>query len=444
MAKVTIESKEGHIKKAIIESTPEEKEQAEKLAVEKIKSRVKIKGFRPGKAPDHLIRAKFKEDFQEEVLKNILFMASFEIQEHDGVDIYRYLNVSDPQFGESSIKFDLEYEPDPYATLEKLKSFKLKEHRPVIGDKDIQAEIERALEGKAIYTEKSGGAEKGDRVTIDYEVWENDVPVGDPVEDVQVQLGENRFFEPIEKKLIENSVKAGDELTVTVEPEVKSEDEVAHPRDYIVKVKKVEKKELPELTDEIVKEIEPSCSTVEEFRKRMISELEKDFKHANEMGEVSQLIPKLVAESKFSFPETYADDRLMKVIRENNLTPEQVPEEDKEAYKKDLIERKKSQMVYDTLLNMAYRELKIESPPNDFREYVKSEYPESVADIILKIHDKLRKEEELSNQFEGMLIENAIAQYNAHTIFRLFEHLGQVKKGEKLSPEKLKKLYSKE
>ena len=75
---------------------------AKERVTESIKKRVRLPGFRPGKAPISLIQSRFQTEIRSEVLEVLLPQAFREKVREEGLDVVGTPDIS-----------DLQFEPDP-------------------------------------------------------------------------------------------------------------------------------------------------------------------------------------------------------------------------------------------------------------------------------------------------------------------------------------------
>jgi len=130
-----------------------------------------LKGFRPGKAPQNLIRAKIGEDkiFQE-ALEICLPKTYFEAVKKE-----KLTPVSDPE-----IKIDKYDEGKPLAytaIVDIISEFKLPDYKKIkitkktvkVGEKELQKSLEDLQKSYAEYEHKKDSAQKGDKIEINFD-----------------------------------------------------------------------------------------------------------------------------------------------------------------------------------------------------------------------------------------------------------------------------------
>lgn len=189
----------------------------------------------------------------------------------------------------------------------------------VVTQEEIASELERARTYASTTKDKSeGSAVMGDQVVIDFIGYINGeaFPGGDGT-NYPLVLGSNTFIPGFEEQLV--GARIGDVVEVRVPfPENYHAAEYAG-KDALFKVtlKGLRETVLPELTDEIVRRISPSCTTVAEFRDYVESEIlkykEKELKNWKE----ETVLAAVVEQSEIVIPEELINQRAYAI--ENNI-----------------------------------------------------------------------------------------------------------------------------
>ena len=262
--------------KLTVEVSAEEFDKALDLAFEKVVKEVKADGFRPGKMPKNI----FIQRFGWTSLYNEAIQYAFEETYPLALQQTKVYPTAEPKVDldfaslekGKSFTYTAEVDVWPEVHLGEYKGLKVKPLSTRVTKKDVEAEIKHMLESKVENVIKDGPAENGDTVVIDFEGFVDGVPFeGGKAENYQLELGSKAFIPGFEDQLIG----------------AKSEQNVTFPKDYHaslagkaalfkVKVHEVKGKEYPELTDELVKELEiENVNTVEEYQNYVKEDLKK-------------------------------------------------------------------------------------------------------------------------------------------------------------------------
>lgn len=280
--KYTLEKKDTSVI-VKIEITPEEWAKYTDEAFEKNKASYQHAGFRKGHVPRKVMESVYGPRFLDEDALDICFGLYYsealesdrtiEVIDHPSLNEFRHEdNGSVTVVAQAPIKPEVKLGAYTGLTVEKSDR--------KVSEEEFMAEMKRIMERYSRMPEVSGrGVEEGDEVTIDYSGKVDGVVFeGGTAENQRLVIGSGRFIPGFEEQLV--GMNTGDEKDINVKfPEeyhaehLKGKDSVFH-----VKLHKIEKKEVPELTDEFVKDIS-EFESAEEYRndvmKRMTADKEK-------------------------------------------------------------------------------------------------------------------------------------------------------------------------
>lgn len=294
--------------------TLDEKDLAEtvKHTMDHLRPKVKAAGFRPGKAPDHIIERELgAQTVQAEVIDAALGAT------YPQVLIENKINpVGSPQVEVS--KFVPYTELEYVLTVEVLAPVKLPDYKKLkakkpevkVDPKDLDAAVEDLRKRLASHEPVKTAAELEDETVIDFEGSQNGILVpGAKGTDHHLVLGSNSFIPGFEEELI--GLKAGDTKTfdITFPKEYHEASLAGAVVQFKVDVKEVHHIVLPELTDALAVEV-AGVKTVKELRADIESRLKAE-KEADAMRDYeNQLIEEIVKGSKYSLPESLVERQL--------------------------------------------------------------------------------------------------------------------------------------
>jgi trigger factor len=278
--------------------------------VAKIRERVRLPGFRPGKAPAHLVKSRFAGEIRQEVLEAIIPKALQKQVERDNLNIVSRPDVTDVHFHEGEpLRFKAVFEVAPEIELGEYRGLTVEYDEPTVSDDDVNGRIEELRLQKADY------------------VNEDPRPVADG--DFAVVALESRggLAEPIKQDDMMLHVGDPDTLAGFTEalrgmsPGEEKEFEVTYPEDYgqaklsgktipfKLQLKMIRRRELPELTDEFAQDL-GDYRTVDELRdavrKGIFTSRESDAQREAK----NKLVDQLVAAHSFPVPEAFVERQL--------------------------------------------------------------------------------------------------------------------------------------
>ncbi len=227
-------------------------------AYNRTKGKYKVPGFRPGKAPRRFIEMHYGAGvfFDAAVDMCINRVYREELNKHPELEVFGQPEVSFEKAEEGeAFAFTFKVTLYPEVKLGDYKGIKLPKIEYNVSDEDVDTRIKADLAQAARNVSKDGAAANGDITVIDYVGTVDGVEFeGGKAEKYELKLGSGSFIPGFEDGLV-GAVK-GEERDVKVKfpdeyhaENLKGKDAVFH-----VKVNDVMTEEIPELTDEFVKD----------------------------------------------------------------------------------------------------------------------------------------------------------------------------------------------
>ena len=110
---------------------------AEDKAARRYATRVRLPGFRPGKAPPAMVKKKFADAIRQETLESLVQEAYKEVVEREQLKLASQPHVHDVKFGENEpLTFELHLEVRPEVALSRTQGFRVQRAAPrTIGDR---------------------------------------------------------------------------------------------------------------------------------------------------------------------------------------------------------------------------------------------------------------------------------------------------------------------
>lgn len=144
-------------------------------------------------------------------------------------------------------------------------------------DEHVDSSIQSTLEAKSTEKEITDRPVKnGDIATINYVGKKDGVEFeGGTAENYPLTIGSGQFIDGFEDGIIGHSVGETFDLELTFPEEYPSKDLAGQKVVFTVTINKISQKIVPELTDELVKEISDKSKNVKEYKKEVKADLEK-------------------------------------------------------------------------------------------------------------------------------------------------------------------------
>ena len=260
----------------------------------KVKKNINVPGFRKG----HLPRAVFNQKFGEEALYEDAVNALLPNAYEDAVKEADLEVVAQPKIEVVSMEkgqdwvIKAEVVTKPEVKLGDYKDLSVSvEVTKDVTDEEVDAKVERERNNLAELVLKEDAAENGDTVVIDFVGSIDGVEFdGGKGENHSLELGSGQFIPGFEEQLVGS--KAGETVNVTVTfPEDYQAEELAGKEAlFVTTIHEVKAKEVPELDDELAKDIDEEVETLDElkdkYRKELAEQKEATFDDAVEAAAI--------------------------------------------------------------------------------------------------------------------------------------------------------------
>ena len=325
----TIEKLEKSLVKIKITATPEEFEEGLNQAFDKKKKDVTIPGFRKGQ----VTRAQFEKKFGVESLFEDAIYALADKKYGEAVQENQLFVVGDPQLADlnevergKEINFSIIVPVYPEFEVKDFKGLKGKKIVKEATAEEIDAKINELREQNVLVTPKENGAiEEHDIAVFDFKGMKDGVAFeGGTAENYELEIGSKQFIPGFEDQMI--GMKEGEEKTinVTFPNEYQATDLAGKEVQFALKLHEIKKKELPELNDDFVKDLnKENINTVEELKASIKAEIEKTKEQQEKNRLADELIEQLTEKTEIEIPEAMVNASVKDELRDFERTVNQ-------------------------------------------------------------------------------------------------------------------------
>jgi trigger factor len=296
---------------------------AEKVARD-IARIARIPGFRPGKAPITLVRRRFADDIQGEVVQSLVpEYLEKALDEKKLVPVTRP-EVDKVEFKEGEpLKFRAVFEVLPEFELGEYKGLEIQVDAVEAGEPQVDKVVEEMRERAATFVPVEGRAAKdGDYALIKL----SGMPEGggDPVEadNIMCHIGAEETLESFTENLRGADPGETKKFQSKYPDDYPDQKLASKTYDYSVDVLAIKEKKLPEVNDEFAKEAAGEASgvtTVAELRKKILENLEAAKEEQQSSQAREKILEALVKKHDFPVPEALVehqmDVRLERTVR---------------------------------------------------------------------------------------------------------------------------------
>ncbi|MCI6155614.1 MAG: trigger factor [Bacilli bacterium] len=382
-------------------------------------SKVVIKGFRPGKAPAHLIKASIN---QGDVINDAIFTVVNKAYQ-EALDENKFYVFTQPKLNVTKVNADeleatVSFCLPPEITLGEYKKLGIAKEEAVVTDDDVNAYLENLRKEHAVMQVKEDAAALGDSVVIDFKGYINDEAFeGGEAKGYELELGSNMFIPGFEDQLV--GIKAGEARTVNVKfPENYVEELKGKDARFEVTCSDVKVKILPELNDEFAEELElTEVTTLDQLKeygkKQLLSQKEQQV--ANK--QIEDIVNKAVDNASVKLPTAIVEEeaaamlaQMKKQIEDAGLKYEdyiainKLDEATLQAQRLDEARKNlKSMLVVEKIIALE----KLEVTP----EMVDAKYAELASQYGMKVEDVKKALEPNKAQFEKQIRNSLFTEF---------------------------------
>ena len=310
---VSVETTEGLGRRVLITvpAADIDKEVTKQLA--EIAKKARIDGFRKGKVPHNIIKQRYGDVAVQDALSDLMsrnFVSAIIENKINPVGAPDY-KVDEPYKEGQDFTYTVEFEVFPEIELKGLETIEVEKPVVEVKDEDIDGMVETLRKQQAEWKVTEGAAKADDRITIDFTgSVDGEEFEGGKASDFVLAMGQGRMIPGFEDGI--KGHKAGEEFTidVTFPEEYHAENLKGKAAKFAINLKKVEERELPELTAEFIKRFGVEDGSVEGLRAEVRKNMERELKSAIRNRVKSQAIEGLVKANDIDVPAALIDSEI--------------------------------------------------------------------------------------------------------------------------------------
>ena len=382
-----------------------------------------IPGFRKGKAPYQIVEKTYgAQIFYEDAFNEIAGQAYEEALKENKIEA-----VSKPEIDLVQIEkgkdliFTAVVSTKPEVTLGKYKGIEIKKVEYNVSDEDVEHELGHMAEKNArLVSVEDRPVESGDITVIDFEGFVDGKAFdGGKAENHELTIGSNTFIPGFEDQIIGMKLEEEKEINVKFPEEYFSANLAGKDAMFKVKLHEIKKKEMPEINDELAKDIS-EFDTIDELKKSIREKQEEQNKQRAKYETEDEVIKAVCDEAKVDIPNgmieleidrmaqdietrlSYQGMKLEQYLKMMNKTMEDFRKENREQAENAV----KSRLVLEAVEKDAKIEVTEEEISAKIKEmaenYGRKEEVKDNPELVKYVGDNLKTEKTIN-----FLVENA-------------------------------------
>ena len=289
----------------------------------KIKNEARVKGFRRGKVPRHILEQTYGHQVRAEVAEKLVQATYFDAVEKEKLDVVAHPEIKTPVFEEDgSFSYEAEVDTRPQFKLQDYKGMDIEKEKITVTDAEIDAAIDglrrevaplRSVEDRAV--------QERDIVIADFDGFHEGEQLKQVHgENVNVDVGTGRHGQEFENKLI--GMQKGEEASVEVDFDADSPNPLLAGKkiEFKVRVNDIKERVLPELDDEFARDVGEDFDSLSALRQHIKEKILAEKEQALE-GDISdRIMQKLLAANQFEVPSRLVQYEINEYIKQTEET----------------------------------------------------------------------------------------------------------------------------
>ena len=319
--KATQISKENGIVKFNIEFSPEEWSDAINKAYIANRSKFNVDGFRKGKAPRKIIENYYGHDiFWDEALNALLDNGYYDAIKEMDLEVIAQPSLESPEIKKGEpVVISGSVQVFPEIEVKNYKGLEVEKFATVIGDKEVQEELERVQKSQArMEAVEDRKSENGDTVIIDFEgSVDGENFAGGTAENFELRLGSGQFIPGFEEQLEGKDAGEDVDVVVTFPEDYHAEELAGKEALFKCKIHEIKKEILPEIDDELASDVS-EFETLDEYKADLQKKLQENADARDESMMKDRALEALYNANEIEVPEVMIKNELDNMIYDMN------------------------------------------------------------------------------------------------------------------------------
>ncbi len=277
---------------------------AEEKAIKRYASAARMPGFRPGKAPLHLVKKAYAEQIKSEALESMVQDAWKQALEQEKLEPIAQPHVHDLKFEEGApVTFDIHLEVRPTITMDTTSGFVVARPSEVVTETMVQEQIETLREQRAALSPVEDKPQPGDQVKVQIASAEEGGEMPEQRE-YPLELGKGQAIAGIEELIMEATPGQTVERPVRWPDDFPDEAQRGKAKLTRVTLLEVKRKTLPALDDAFAREL-GDFDTVEKLTDAIRVDMGQHVKREADAAVREQLLDQVITANPFEIPNAW-------------------------------------------------------------------------------------------------------------------------------------------
>ncbi|NYS30045.1 MULTISPECIES: trigger factor [unclassified Pantoea] len=309
---VSVETTQGLGRRITITVAADSIESAVKKELVDVARKVRIDGFRKGKVPMNIVAQRYGASVRQDVLGELMTRNFVDAIIKEKINPAGAPNYVPGEYKEGQdFTYAVEFEVYPEVELKGLENIEVEKPVVEVTDADVDTMLDTLRKQQANWIESDAAAGPEDRATIDFNgSVDGEEFEGGKAADFVLAMGQGRMIPGFEEGVVGH--KAGETFTIDVKFPDDYHAETLKGKDakFEIVLKKVETRELPELTEEFIKRFGVEDGSIAGLRTEVRKNMDRELKGAIRNRIKTQAIDGLVDANEIDVPAALVDSEI--------------------------------------------------------------------------------------------------------------------------------------
>lgn len=379
-----------------------------------LKGKVRLKGFRPGKAPRGVLEQYFRKDVHADVTSKLIQSSLLDAIKEKDFKIVGTPQIDPPELkSKESYRYSATVEIRPEIEDVEFKGLTLKKNLYEVSDEEMEKQLSLLQNNMATQEkiEEDRPIDTNDIALVDYEGFQDGQPFSDfqKAENASLKVGEEQIHPAFDENII--GMKPGEEKEFSAAfPEDHANKNLSGQSiDFKITLKEIRKEVLPELDDVFAKKM-GEYENIDDLKDAITENLEKGYEKRIEQELNEQIYESLLSTTEFEVPDALVEFELNNIVSdaERYFAQYDVQMEDagitreklSEDYRDLAIKQVKRHLILNKIIEQEDLTLSDEAQEEGYKEM-----SESFRQPVEQIKNYYRQNKEALDAFKQVLLE---------------------------------------
>lgn len=286
-------------------------------AVKRYSQRVKIKGFRPGKAPGHIVRQMYLPEIKEAVINSLApDVLNKELKAHDvnplGSPVISKLSYEEGQ----PLQFTAQFEVWPEFELPEYTNIPLKKTKVSVTEKEVTESLEDLQKKSAQYIPVEGrGVKEEDYVVVEIKGKDTRTKKLLPTEKVVVLAGHPDNERALNENILNLKPDEQTSFVTQYEKDHSNKKLAGKKIEYELKIVAIKEKNLPAIDDDFAKDL-GEFNDLKDLKAEIKAQIRANKEYAVKDKMIDEIIQVISGRVTFDLPENIVENERLAILKQ--------------------------------------------------------------------------------------------------------------------------------